>query len=90
MTAHFYGHLDATQRRTFLREAHRVAPELVVVDASSRRSPATEEWSQRSLGDGSAWEVYERWFTPEQLLTELGAGDVLYERDWFLVVGSPR
>lgn len=90
VTGHFYGHLDAGQRRTFLRETRRVAPELVVVDASRRRSDVDEEWSERVLEDGSTWEVYKRWFTPDALLAELGGGDVLHAGDWFLVARSPR
>lgn len=90
VTGHFYGHLDAAQRETFLREARRVAPELVVVDSSSGHSAVQEDWSQRLLRDGSTWEVYKRWFTPERLLAELGGGDVLYGGEWFVVVRSPR
>jgi ubiquinone/menaquinone biosynthesis C-methylase UbiE len=90
LTGHFYGHLDATQRTIFLREARRVAPELVVVDASFGQSEVEECWETRTLEDGSTWEVYKRYFTAERLLAELGGGDVLFAGDWFLVVASPR
>jgi demethylmenaquinone methyltransferase/2-methoxy-6-polyprenyl-1,4-benzoquinol methylase len=90
VSGHFYGHLDASQREAFLDEARRVAPELVLVDASIGHSAVAEEWSRRVLQDGSSWEVYKRWFSPEGLLGELGAGDVLYAGTWFLVVRSPR
>ena len=89
-SGHFYGHLDASQRATFLREARRVAAELVLADASIEHSTVDEEWSRRVLQDGSSWEVYKRWFTPAGLLDELGGGDVLYAGAWFLVVRSPR
>jgi ubiquinone/menaquinone biosynthesis C-methylase UbiE len=89
-SGHFYGHLDASQRATFLREARRVARELVLADASLEHSPVDEEWSRRVLRDGSRWEVYKRWFTPAVLLDELGGGEVLYAGVWFLVVRSPR
>jgi demethylmenaquinone methyltransferase/2-methoxy-6-polyprenyl-1,4-benzoquinol methylase len=89
-TGHFYGHLDAGQRLTFLREARRVATELVIVDASRRHSEVDEEWSTRSLRDGSAWEVYKRYFTPEALLDEVGGGKVLFDGTWFVVVRSAR
>jgi demethylmenaquinone methyltransferase/2-methoxy-6-polyprenyl-1,4-benzoquinol methylase len=89
-SGHFYGHLNASQRAAFLREARRVAPELVLADASIEHSPVDEEWSHRVLQDGSSWEVYKRWFTPAALLDELGGGEVLYAREWFLVVRSPR
>jgi demethylmenaquinone methyltransferase/2-methoxy-6-polyprenyl-1,4-benzoquinol methylase len=90
LSGHFYGHLDATQRATFLHEARRVAPEVVLVDASSEHSPVDEEWSERELRDGSRWEVYKRYFTPDGLLQELGGGDVLHAGPWFVVVRSPR
>jgi len=90
VSGHFYGHLDATQRAMFLREARRVAQELVLVDASRERSPVDDEWSERRLRDGSSWEVYKRWFTPAGLLGELGGGDVLHAGPWFVVVRSSR
>jgi demethylmenaquinone methyltransferase/2-methoxy-6-polyprenyl-1,4-benzoquinol methylase len=90
LTGHFYGHLDARQRSSFLREARRVAGELVVVDAAREHSPVEEEWSSRILSDGSAWEVYKRYFDPVALLAKLGGGDVLLAGHWFVVVRSPR
>ena len=74
----------------FLREARRVAPELVLVDASIGHSTVEEEWSPRVLQDGSTWEVYKRWFTPDGLLAEVGGGEALYTGTWFLVVRSRR
>jgi ubiquinone/menaquinone biosynthesis C-methylase UbiE len=90
VSGHFYGHLDGAQRAAFLREARRVAPELVVADASRERSHTGEEWSERTLSDGSSWEVYKRWFTPGDLVDELGGGEVLHAGPWFVVVRSPR
>ncbi len=90
VSGHFYGHLDPAQRATFLREARRIAPELVIADASRERSHTGEEWSERVLRDGSSWQVYKRWFTPEGLLDELGGGEVLHAGPWFVVVRSPR
>lgn len=90
VSGHFYGHLDAGQRATFLRETRRVALELVIVDASLERSHTHEEWSERVLVDGSSWEVYKRWFTAQGLLDELGGGEVLHAGPWFVVVRSPR
>ena len=89
-SGHFYGHLDASQRERFLREARRVAPEFVLVDASIGHSQVEEEWSPRVLQDGSTWEVYKRWFTPDGLLAEVGGGEALYTGTWFLVVRSRR
>jgi ubiquinone/menaquinone biosynthesis C-methylase UbiE len=87
-TGHFYGHLEHGERERFLREARRVAPELVVVDASSRHSQVEEEWQERILSDGSRWKVYKRYFTPEQLAAELGGGATVFEGRWFVAVRS--
>jgi demethylmenaquinone methyltransferase/2-methoxy-6-polyprenyl-1,4-benzoquinol methylase len=85
-TGHFYGHLEPTDRTRFLAEARRVAPELVVVDASRKHSEVDEHMSQRVLNDGSVWEVFKRYFTGAGLAGELGGGEVLFEGDWFVVV----
>jgi len=90
VSGHFYGHLDPEQRTAFLRETRRVARELVIADASRDHSPVDDEWSERSLLDGSRWEVYKRWFTPSGLLDELGGGEALHAGRWFVVVRSPR
>jgi ubiquinone/menaquinone biosynthesis C-methylase UbiE len=91
LTGHFYGHLDAQQRAVFLHEARRVAPELIVVDASHRHSDVGAEWSRSTLNDGSTWEVYKRYFEPTELLEELGGpGEVLLDGEWFVVVRSRR
>lgn len=90
VSGHFYGHLDETQRVAFLQEARRVARELVIADASRERSHTGEEWSERVLRDGSSWQVFKRWFTPDGLLNELGGGEVLHGGPWFVVVRSPR
>ena len=89
VTAHVYGHLEDSDRRRFLDEARRVAPELVVVDASQEHSPVAEEMQERILNDGSRWEVYKRYFTPERLLDELGGGEALMAGRWFVVVRAP-
>jgi ubiquinone/menaquinone biosynthesis C-methylase UbiE len=85
-TGHFYGHLEAGTRERFLAEARRVAPELVVADASRRNSDVDQEMSQRVLNDGSQWEVYKRYFTGEGLVDELGGGEVLFDGRFFVVV----
>ena len=87
-TGHFYGHLEHDERERFLREARRVARELVVVDASSRHSEVDEEWQERILNDGSRWRVYKRYFTPEQLAAELGGGTTVFAGRWFVGVRS--
>ena len=83
-TGHFYGHLDEDERGRFLAEAHRVAHELVVVDAAVRPDHDLEEIQQRELPDGTVWPVLKRYFTPESLLAELGRGETLYSGPWFV------
>jgi demethylmenaquinone methyltransferase/2-methoxy-6-polyprenyl-1,4-benzoquinol methylase len=85
-TGHFYGHLEPPERERFLAEARRVAPELVVVDASRAHSDIDEHMSQRVLNDGSTWEVFKRYFTGAGLAEELGGGEVLFEGVYFVVV----
>jgi ubiquinone/menaquinone biosynthesis C-methylase UbiE len=88
-TGHFYGHLKNGDRERFLREARRVARELVIVDASQQHSPVAEEFQPRILNDGSHWEVYKRFFSGAGLAAELGGGETLFEGRWFVVVRSP-
>jgi ubiquinone/menaquinone biosynthesis C-methylase UbiE len=85
-TSHFYGHLEEGDRRRFLAEARRVAPELVVFDAALHDGDERAEWQERVLNDGSRWTVYKRFFTPAGLLAELGDGDVLFKGRWFVLV----
>lgn len=87
-TAHFYGHLDPAERDRFLREARRLAPELVVVDSALRPEVEPEEHQERILNDGSRWEVYKRYFSPGQLARELGGGETLFAGRWFVAVRS--
>jgi demethylmenaquinone methyltransferase/2-methoxy-6-polyprenyl-1,4-benzoquinol methylase len=86
VTAHFYGHLQEDERRAFLAEARRVADELVVVDAALRDEVDPVEMQERILSDGSRWQVYKRYFTPDELSAELGGGAILFAESWFLVV----
>jgi demethylmenaquinone methyltransferase/2-methoxy-6-polyprenyl-1,4-benzoquinol methylase len=86
LTGHFYGHLDPEERARFLGEARRVAPELVVVDATVRDNHEIEEIQHRQLPDGTVWPVLKRYFTPASLLAELGGGEVLHAGPWFTVV----
>jgi ubiquinone/menaquinone biosynthesis C-methylase UbiE len=87
--SHFYGHLEEDERLRFLDEARRVAPELVVFDAALHGGHERAEWQERVLKDGSRWSVYKRFFAAETLLAELGAGTVLHEGRWFVMVASP-
>jgi demethylmenaquinone methyltransferase/2-methoxy-6-polyprenyl-1,4-benzoquinol methylase len=85
-TGHFYGHLHEYERRRFLREARRVAPELVVLDSALRDEVEPEEWQQRTLNDGSSWQVYKRYFATEELAAELGGGRTIFAGTWFVLV----
>ena len=85
-TSFFYGHLEEPERHEFLAEARRVAGELVVVDAAPREGSPRDEWQERALNDGSRWEIYKRYFSPQQLAAELGDGEVLLSNARFLMV----
>ncbi len=87
-TGHFYGHLGDTEREAFLADARRVAPELIVVDSAVRPDHEREEVQARILNDGSAFEVYKRYFDGDELARELGGGTVLHASDWFVMVAS--
>ena len=85
-TAHFYGHLEQADREAFVREARRVATELVVVDAALAPGGAPEEWQERVLNDGSRWQVYKRFFEPEGLARELDGGRIVFAGRWFVAL----
>jgi SAM-dependent methyltransferase len=88
-TSYFYCHLEEPERERFLSEACRVASELVVVASQWREGEQRERYEERILGDDSRWEVFKRVFEPEQLLDELGGGEVLFRGPrYFLVVRS--
>lgn len=92
LTGHFYGHLPASERTTFLAEARRVASELIVVDSALRPAVEPEQWQERVLNDGSRHQVYKRYLTGQQLADELD-GDVLLDGTWFIAArgsGSAR
>ena len=85
-TSYFYCHLEQDERRRFLAEARRVAPELVVVASVPGTGDPLERYEERVLDDGSRWTVFKRVFTGEQLAAELRNGEVLHEGRWFVVV----
>ncbi|MGO9887764.1 MAG: class I SAM-dependent methyltransferase [Solirubrobacteraceae bacterium] len=88
-TGHFYGHLEGSDRERFLAEARRVGSELIVVDSAVRPDHEREEMQRRILNDGSAFEVYKRYFDGDELARELGGGAVLHASEWFVMVASP-
>jgi ubiquinone/menaquinone biosynthesis C-methylase UbiE len=85
-TSHFYGHLeDDGLRRSFVREALRVAEELIVVEQSWRPGLPTEAWEERPLRDGSAHCVYKRYLAPAALAEELH-GEIVLDSPAFAAV----
>jgi SAM-dependent methyltransferase len=87
ITGHFYGHLPAGERETFLAEARRVARELIVIDTALRPGVPEERTEERVLNDGSRHAVYKRFLSAEGLAAEIG-GDVLLSGTWFVVARS--
>jgi demethylmenaquinone methyltransferase/2-methoxy-6-polyprenyl-1,4-benzoquinol methylase len=87
-TGHFYGHLEPADREAFVAEARRVATQIVVADAARRPGHEPDEWQQRPISDGISYPVFKRFFLPDQLVDELGGGDVLFAGDWFVVVAA--
>jgi demethylmenaquinone methyltransferase/2-methoxy-6-polyprenyl-1,4-benzoquinol methylase len=85
-TGHFYGHLEEPERKAFLEEARRVAPELVIVDSAIQPDVPVEEWQERILNNGTRWEVFKRYFAPEALVAELGGGSTVFAGRWFVAV----
>jgi demethylmenaquinone methyltransferase/2-methoxy-6-polyprenyl-1,4-benzoquinol methylase len=86
LTSFFYGHLEEDDRQAFLREARRIASELVVVDSALHEGVEPVEWQKRVLTDGSRWQVYKRYFEPEPLADELGGVRALFAGRWFVAV----
>ncbi len=80
---HFYGHLPPGERRRFLDQARRLAPELVVVDSALRPGVEPAQWQERVLNDGSVHAVYKRYLTAGQLADEIG-GEVVLGGSWFV------
>ena len=85
-SGHFYGHLQGSSREQFLAEARRVALRLLIIDAAWHEDVLPEAIQERTLNDGSRHTVYKRYFTPAQLVAELGGGTVLHGGQWFVVV----
>jgi ubiquinone/menaquinone biosynthesis C-methylase UbiE len=80
---HFYGHLPTDEAATFLAQARRVAPELVVVDSALRPGVEPEGWQHRTLEGGSRHRVFKRFLSPDLLVEEIG-GEALLAGAWFV------
>jgi SAM-dependent methyltransferase len=83
----FYGLLPLGDRGRFLAEARRVADELILVEPTPEWTPSgqAQGWEERGLSDGSRYEIYRRYFTPEALTEELG-GRILFAGRWVVMV----
>ncbi len=86
-TGHFYGHLPPAERASFVAEARRLAPELVVVDSAPRPGIAAAGWQERVLNDGSRHRVYKRYLSGAQLAEEIG-GKSIFDGQWFAAARS--
>ena len=84
---HLYGHLEPSERVTFLAEIRRVANELVILDSGLPQGAQPEEWQTRRLPDGSSHTVYKRHFDIDVLLAEVG-GEALFGGRYFVLVRS--
>jgi ubiquinone/menaquinone biosynthesis C-methylase UbiE len=84
--ANLYGLLHAPERSMLLREAKRVAPELLVLETAVTLVGRSEAWEERPLLDGSRHKIYRRYFTAGRLAEELGGGKVLFAGKWFVMV----
>ena len=76
------------QRTAFIADARRVGRELVVVEDLRRADAPAEEWEERAPDDASGQRLHRHSFTAAELVGELGAGRVLHEGRWFVVVAS--
>lgn len=87
----FYGLLPHEDRGRFLDEARRVGDELIVVEPTPAWAAgrAVEGWEERALNDGSRYEIYRRYFTPEALARELD-GRVLFAGRWMVLVKAGK
>jgi demethylmenaquinone methyltransferase/2-methoxy-6-polyprenyl-1,4-benzoquinol methylase len=89
-TSHFLHHLSPERRAAFLAEARRVGRELVVVEDVRGADAPAEKCPDDVLSDGSRHRVHRHSFTASELITELGAGQVLHQGRWFVVVAANR
>jgi ubiquinone/menaquinone biosynthesis C-methylase UbiE len=83
---HIYGLLRETERGAFLAEAHRVADELVVLDAGRPMGVPAEQIQRRTLSNSGPFEIYRRHFDAEELAQELRGQPLFVGRFYVLVI----
>ena len=86
-SAHLYGLLLPGERESFLAEAHRVASEVVILDAGRPQGVSAEEWQERTLPEGDHYRVFRRHFDADALAAEVG-GVVLFAGQFYVLVGT--
>ena len=85
-SSHFYGRLELDDRLRFLAEARRVAPSFVVLDSPYQPDRPGEGPQERELLDGTKFTIYKKYFRPEELVEEIGGGEIVLSTTWFLAV----
>jgi ubiquinone/menaquinone biosynthesis C-methylase UbiE len=86
IATHIYGLLRIADRRSFLAEAHRVADELIVLDAGRPIGVSAEQIQHRTLSGGRSFEIYRRHFDAEELAEEVRGQPVFAGRFYVLVI----
>jgi ubiquinone/menaquinone biosynthesis C-methylase UbiE len=97
-SSHFFGRLQRDERARFMDEAKRVADQVVIVDNPAQETSdfylfsegTNEGWEERPLLDGTVHTIYKKYFTPEELVEEMGGAEVLYSTNWFLAAAIKR
>ena len=82
------GVLPPPDREVLIREAKRVASELVVFETSDTLAGEAEQWQERALSDASRYKIYRRYFAAGDLVDELGGGRVLFDGDHFVLIAG--
>jgi SAM-dependent methyltransferase len=77
--ANLYGHLPSGARADLVQEMRRVADEIVILDQLADDGRFREGPEDRELLDGSRMTVHKCYFTVDQLLREMGGGEVLMD-----------
>src|SRR5215216_4153669 len=82
------GVLLPAERAALVEEARRIAPELIAFETSAALAQKAEQWQERTLSEGSRYEIYRRYFMAEDLVEEIGGGRIFFDGDHFVVVAS--
>jgi hypothetical protein len=85
--AHLYGLLEPVDARILVEEAHRVANELVVLDAGRPEGVPAAHVQERSLPGGGRYRVFRRHFTASELASEVN-GRVLFAGRFYVMVAA--